>query len=63
MLFYDRKVVAMAYQAWLIHESKNIEPANYEIEDCPESFLCFLQTKGWLKEDKIIEFTRKKEGD
>lgn len=63
MLFYDRKVVAMAYQAWLIHESNNIEPTDCEIEDCPESFLCFLQIKGWLKEDEIVKFTRRKEGD
>lgn len=63
MLFYDRKVVAMAYTAWLIHESNNIEPADYQITDCPESFLAFLQSKGWLKEDEILKFTRKiKEG-
>ena len=62
MLFYDRKVVAMAYTAWLIHENNKIEPKDYQIEDCPESFLCFLQSKGWLKEDEILKFTRRKEG-
>ena len=56
MLFYDRKVVAIAYQAWIIHES-------IKIEDCPESFLAFLQTMGWLNEDEILKFTRRKEGD
>lgn len=59
MLFYDRKVVAMMYQAWLIHESNNIDPADYQIEDCPESFLAFLQTKGYLNEEKILKDTRK----
>ena len=63
MLFYDRKVVAMAYTAWLIHESNQIEPKDYQITDCPESFLAFLQSRGWLKEDEILKFTRKmKEG-
>lgn len=59
MLFYDRKVVAIAYQAWLIHESNNIEPTDYVVEDCPESFMVFLQINGWLKEDEILKFTRK----
>lgn len=59
MLFYDRKVVAIAYEAWLIHESNNIEPKDYQIVDCPESFLLFLQSKDWLKEDEILKFTRK----
>lgn len=57
MLFRDRQLVAAAYRLWLIHESKEIEPKEYQIEDCPESFLVFLQSKGWLKEDEILKFS------
>lgn len=63
VLFRDRQFVAAAYRLWLIHESNKIEPKEYQIEDCPESFLCFLQSMGWLKEDEILKFTRRKEGD
>ena len=63
MLFRDRKIVAIAYHGWLIHESNKIEPKDYQIEDCPESFLVFLQSMGWLREDEIMKFTRRKTGD
>lgn len=60
MLFYDRKIISNEYRRWLFEESEKIEPSNYEIEDCPESFMVFLQTKGFLNEESIIEYTRRK---
>ena len=56
MLFRDRVKIANEYRLWLVAER---EGDKFIIEDCPESFLAFLQTKGYLKEDKILKDTRK----
>ena len=50
MLFRDRVKIANEYRLWLVAER---EDDRFIVEDCPESFLAFLQTKGYLKEDKI----------
>lgn len=55
MLFSDRVKIKNEYDKWLNQEMENNQ---YIINDCPETFLVFLQIKGWLKEDDILKFTR-----
>lgn len=56
MLFRDRVKITNEYRLWLIAER---EGDKFIIEDCPESFLVFLQTKGYLNEERILKNTRK----
>lgn len=56
MLFRDRVKIANEYRLWLIAER---EDDKFIVEDCPESFLAFLQIKGYLNEEKILKDTRK----
>lgn len=56
MLFRDRVKIANEYRLWLIAER---EDDKFIVEDCPESFLVFLQIKGYLNEEKILKDTRK----
>lgn len=56
MLFRDRVKIANEYRLWLIAER---EDDKFIVEDCPESFLAFLQMKGYLNEEKILKDTRK----
>lgn len=56
MLFRDRVKIANEYRLWLIAER---EDDKFTVEDCPESFLAFLQTKGYLNEERILKDTRK----
>ena len=41
--FKDRVTIGKLYSKWL---------SDNGIKDCPESFVSFLQTKGWLNEKK-----------
>lgn len=56
MLFRDRVKIANEYRLWLIAER---EDDKFIVEDCPESFLAFLQIKGYLNEERILKDTRK----
>lgn len=56
MLFRDRVKIANEYRLWLIAER---EDDKFIVEDCPESFLAFLQMKGYLNEERILKDTRK----
>ena len=55
LLFSDRVKIRAMYDKWLDQEMENNQ---YIINDCPETFIAFLQTKGWLKEDDILKVTR-----
>lgn len=47
MRYSERMMIVMRYRNWLMEEwAKN----RVEIKDCPETFLVFLETIGYLKE-------------
>ena len=56
VLFSERVKIRKAYDKWL---DKEMEDNQYIINDCPETFLAFLQFRGWLNEDKILKELRK----
>lgn len=47
MLFTERQKIILKYRKWLIEER---EKNDFQIKDCPETFLVFLASKGYLKE-------------
>ena len=51
MLLYKHRLnVALEYLAWVNSEVEG----NFKIDPGPETFMVFLQTKGYLNEEKII---------
>ena len=50
MLLYKHRLnVALEYLAWVNSEVEG----NFKIDPGPETFMVFLQTKGYLNEEKI----------
>ena len=58
LLFSDRVKIRAMYNKWL---DKEMENNQYIINDCPETFMAFLQCKGWLNVDEILKEVRGKD--
>lgn len=49
MKFSDRLKIVVKYYKWL--NKQNYSEEDYEIMDCHETFLVFLETEGLLKDE------------
>lgn len=52
MRYSDRIKIIIKYRDWLVEQN---EKNNFNIKDCPETFLVFLETIGYLKEGEYME--------